>query len=368
MKAVICSQSDFACDYRIHKLRRTLESMGYEVTCLGRKHPQRSNVQDDVVSLLDMWFWHGPLFYAELNIRLFFRILFCRRYDLVVAIDLDTLPGCTMATGLRHEMLLFDSHEYFPGVPEIANKPVVRWVWNRLQDLFVPFADVCVTVCQSLADIFRQKYGKNFLVVRNVPLAERRCQSSSSDEQPSPRPFTILYQGAVNVGRGVEETIRALPSLPDCHFLVVGDGDVMSSVRQLAADCGVADRVEFAGRRPFNELGGFMARADVGIVFMQNLCPNYYYSLPNRIFDFIQAGLPILGVDFPEIARIVRGNDVGICISDPSPDNVRDAVMQIRNNPAMVQRWKDNMARMADSLTWENEVAELRRTLASASL
>ncbi len=110
-----------------------------------------------------------------------------------------------------------------------------------------------------------------------------------------------------------------------------------------------------------------MAKSDLGLVFMQNLCLNYYYALPNRVFDFVQAGLPILGSRFPEIAAIVEnekdenGNPlpVGLCIDDTEPDAIARAVRQIMADPDMVAHWRDNVRHLAPRLTWEADSEKL---------
>lgn len=357
-RAIICSQSNFTTDYRIEKMRRTLTDCGYEVTLLGRSHPHERRASAHGVHYMRLLFWHGLLFYAELNLRLALHLLLHRRADLVVAIDLDTLPGCLLGARLRGERLMFDSHELFPEVPEIAGKPFVKKVWWALQDFCVPLlrrTDVRVTVCQSIADVFARRYGAAFRVVRNVPLAGRTLAPVELREVKG-RPFTLLYQGAVNVGRGVEEVIQALPRLEGCRFVVVGDGDVMGRVRQMAADLGVADRVEFVGRVPFDRLSPYMAGADLGIVMMKNISLNQYYALPNRIFDFIQAGLPILANSLPEISRIVEGDDVGMCIDTLSASSVAEAVKSIIANPDWRVRWHANMLSLSHAMTWQAEV------------
>lgn len=365
-RAVICSQSNFETDYRVAKMAGTLRSCGYDVTLLGRSHPREARVAGRGVHYMRLLFWRGPLFYAELNIRILLHLLFCRRPALVVSVDLDTLAGCLLASKARGARLLFDSHELFPEVPEIAGKPLVRRVWQRVQDLCVPRmreTDVCVTVCRSIADIFRSAYGREFLVVRNVPLAARAEAVRGVAAAPPRRPFTILYQGAVNVGRGVEEVIKALPRLPGCRFVVVGGGDVLADARRLAEAEGVADRVEFVGRKPFGQLAQYMAAADLGTVLMRDVCLNYRLALPNRLFDFIQAGLPTLASRLPEVERIVDGEGVGLCISDLTPDAVVAAVREVMAHPEMTARWRANMAVLARRQTWEEETKTLVETL-----
>lgn len=367
-RATICSQSNFATDYRVEKMRRTLEAMGYSVSLLGRSHPREGRQGGGHTKYMRLLAWRGPLFYLELNVRLFLRLLFGARQALVVSVDLDTLPGCLAAARLRGFRLLWDSHELFPEVPEIAHKPFVKRMWWQIQDFCVPclrFCDVCVTVCQSIADILQERYGRRFLVVRNVPMRDRLQAADARDGDSPSRPFTLLYQGAVNIGRGVEEAIEALAELPRCRLVVVGGGDVLEAARRQAERMGVAARVEFVGRVPFERLPAHMASADLGLVLLRDLCLNYRYALPNRVFDFIGAGLPILACRLPEIEKIVEGEDVGMCMEGLTASGLAEAVRSIAASPETLRRWRGNMRRLAPSLTWEAETAELVSTLAT---
>lgn len=363
-KIVVCSQSDFTTDYRIYKLSSSLRGLGYDVTFLGRRHHKHRCKETNDTHLLNMFFERSVLFYLEFNIRLFFYCL-THRADMVVAIDLDTLAGVSLAAKLTGQKVLFDSHEYFPESPEIAHKPFVKWVWRVIQRLFVPLADIHVTVCQSIADIFKRKYGRDFLVVRNVPLQERNDELKRliATEGQTQRPFTILYQGAVNIGRGIETVIEALVELKECSFVVVGDGDILDEVKALAVSLGVSDRVSFEGKKPYSELVSYMAKADLGVCFFENLSLNYYYCLPNRLFDFIGAQLPMLVIDFPELRRVVETYEIGECLSDMTVKTITSAIRRAMTDKETVSKWRANMVKASEELVWEREIRPLTELL-----
>lgn len=359
-RIIIYSQSDFTTDYRVYKMSQTLKAMGHEVLFVGRSHHNHKCQPSSDVHIFKMLFERSVLFYLEFNVRLFFYCL-THRADMVVAIDLDTLAGLSVAAKLTGQKILFDSHEYFPESPEIADKPFVKWVWCVVQRLFVPFADVRVTVCRSIADIFKRKYGADFLVVRNVPMQERnvelcRFREINREEQ---RQFTILYQGAVNIGRGIETIIESLVELEECRFVVVGDGDILDDVKRLSAELGVSDRVIFEGKKPYNELLRYMTSADLGVCFFENLSLNYYYCLPNRLFDFIGAGLPMLVIDFPELRRIVDTYHIGECLPDMTLPTIKTAIRRVMQDKPTVDKWRQNMSVAAQELVWERETLPL---------
>lgn len=213
-----------------------------------------------------------------------------------------------------------DAHELFSEVPEIQDKPFVKWVWRTIESLLMPRCDALLTVCQSVADYYSNLYGVKMAVVRNVPdNVTARIESdgsvgtpdNSSSLIPASSLKTLLYQGRVNLGRGVDWAIDALEWLPECRLVVAGDGDLLEEMKAYAADKPWRDRVMFLGRMMPDELVRLTPQADVGLVMLEDMGLNYHYALPNRIGDFVQAGVPIVVSDLPEMAAVVRKFKVG---------------------------------------------------------
>nr|WP_321406164.1 glycosyltransferase [uncultured Carboxylicivirga sp.] len=285
-----------------------------------------------------------------------------RKYDLIVSVDLDTLTGCSLGRILKPNTLLFDSHEYFPEVPEIQDKLWIKKIWLTAEKLFVPGIDHGVTVCQSIANIYKEKYSKDFLVIRNAPLSSRIIDVNESQSIQN-RPFTLIYQGAVNHGRALKELIDAMRLLEDIKLLIVGGGDLLEELKERSKD--LNSKITFVGKVPFQELPKYTAQADLGIALLENIGLNNYYALPNRLFDALQAPLPILGVDFPEIENFINKYDFGTVISDISPQNIANKINEIRNTPSLVNYWKDNAKKAKKLVNWENETRELKEFLST---
>jgi glycosyltransferase involved in cell wall biosynthesis len=355
----ICLTGDMSIDYRVHKTAETLLGMGYDVVCVVRRRKGYGMAKDNpyrVVYLRTLW-EEGPFFYLVFNLRIAWWIMWHRVHK-VLSIDLDTLPGCAVGAKVRRVPLLFDSHEYFPEVPELQNRPMVKQMWLWLEKTFVPHIDRGYTVCRSIADIYQQKYGVPFEVVRNLPQRQKLAMVVA---QPKPETFTMVYQGAVNMGRGLFETLDALVLLPCVRLVVVGDGDQLCQVKERANELMLGARVEFVGKVPFSALGRYTATAHVGLCLLENLGLNYYYSLPNRIFDFAQAGVPVLASNFPEIRSVVGLHGTGVLVDDLLPDTLAHAIRQLMNDPAAYRTMCDNGRRMAEQLVWENEAEVLMR-------
>ncbi|MDR2691781.1 MAG: glycosyltransferase, partial [Dysgonamonadaceae bacterium] len=304
MKITVSVTNDLVTDQRVHKVCTTLSQNGYKVKLVGRKFrsslPLERAYQTD---RLRLFFNRSVLFYAEYNIRLFLYLLFDKT-DLYLSNDTDTLPAAYCASVLRRKPLIFDAHEMFPEVPELVGRPFVKTVWRKIEDGIFPHLKYCYTVCQSIADIYSERYGIEMQVVRNIPFATL-SQPARKKTPAEDGKKILLYQGAVNIGRGVEWVIDAMPYLDDCIFYVIGDGDIMQEVREKTKSLGLENRVRFFGRIPLEELASCTLQADIGLVLLENRGLNYYYALPNRIFDFIRANVPVLATDFPEIRRIV---------------------------------------------------------------
>lgn len=356
--------NDLVTDQRVDRACRALASAGYAVTLVGRRLPGSSRVGERPYAAirLRLLFRRSALFYAEYNLRLFFRLLRAPA-DAFYANDTDTLLACTWAARLRRKRLIFDAHELFPEVPELVSKPRVRAVWQHIERRCLPRVDAAFTVCQSVADEYRRRYGVDMAVVRNLP-----------DQLPAPpdeglrQPGLLLYQGAVNVGRGVRELVDAMEHLPACRLLVAGDGDLLDELRAYAAALPWGSRITFRGRTEPDELHRITPTAEMGFCLLEDLGLNYRFALPNRIGDFARARVPLFATGFPEIARIIGEYGIGT-LADPCPHEksgeayrryVADLAGSIssaldswrRLDPAERSRRFD---RAAADLCWENE-------------
>ena len=299
MKVVMAVTNDLLTDRRVMRHAETLREAGCEVECIGKK--------DLGVKARKGW-W----FYAEYNVRLMLRLLRSRA-DIVWANDTDTLAACTLAAKLKGKKLVMDAHELFPEVPELIGRERVKRVWEWIERMMMPRCDALLTVCQSIADYYNERYGVEMVVVRNV----RRVESGEWRVESGERRVEngelkmLLYQGAVNKGRGVDWAIDALEWLEDCRLVVAGGGDLLEEMKAYAAKKPWAERIAFVGRLMPEELEGLTRRADVGLVMLEDMGLSYHFALPNRIGDFVAAGVPMVVSDLPEMSRVVREFGVG---------------------------------------------------------
>ncbi|MGQ1948004.1 glycosyltransferase [Geofilum sp. OHC36d9] len=355
MRTVIITVSNnLVTDHRVAKMTGYLKSRGYKVLVWGRKWPAKNYEQEVNVRRFNLWFNKGPLFYLNLNCRLFFALL-TQRADFFLAVDLDTLPACRLAGLFRRTPVVFDSHEYFPEVPELQHRPLIKSIWLTIQDWLVPGIYAGITVSKGLVNLYKERYQLDFKLVRNIPsVAKHFIPIRKVNNRP-----VVYYQGALNVGRGLEEAIRAMAFLPGYQLLIVGRGDLEHDLKQLTDNLKLNAQVRFVGAVPFYELPKYAAQAHVGLCLLQNLGLNYYHSLPNRLFDYPMLGLPILASDFPDIHDFIEQYETGLLTSSMVPSELAAIIRRICEDDKLRERIGEKMMVASSMLSWENEVKQL---------
>lgn len=353
MRITITATSDLHFDQRVQKIAGSLRKAPYSVLVIGRNKNEPSGVNYPFdINLLSCFFHKSFFFYAEFNLRLFWKLLFTKS-DVICACDLDTLTACTLAAKLKGSKLVFDAHEYFENSIEIIDKPIIRRVWQLIAKICIPTADLCYTVSGTLSNILGQKYKKTFHLIRNTPLSNRPVR-----EPQLPERKILWYQGAVNEGRGLELLMDCLLKLPDYQLEIAGDGDLLNFLKQRAKDLNLQNRVTFHGRLTYEAMARHAARAWIGFDLLNAQSENYYYSLSNKTFDYIQSGLPVVQMNFPEYANIHSKYPIGLLIDNLTVDQIENAIHKF-NEPEFQKKCREACLLAAKEFLWEKEEEKL---------
>jgi len=352
-KIIVSVTNDLVTDNRVHKVCTTLTKLGFNVMLVGRVLPISPplNEREYQCKRMQLFFQCGPLFYAEYNFRLFVFLLFSK-FDLLLANDLDTLAANFMAAKIKNKPLVYDSHEYFTEVPELINRPRIQGVWETLEGLMIPKLKYAYTVCNSIANIYREKYGVGFKVVRNVPVKNTVSLELKKENDAH---NIVLYQGAVNIGRGLKQAILAMQFLENTKLIIAGDGDIKSELENLVVEKSLHEKVEFAGRLPIDELAELTASADLGLSIEEDLGLNYRFALPNKLFDYIQANVPILITDLPEMVAVVQKYKIGEITDSLKSETLAQKIEHSLTDAVKREIWKENLKVAAKELVWEKE-------------
>ena len=350
MKRIYVSvTNDMTNDQRVNRVCNSLCDMGYDVVVLCRRLKSSAELEPRRyhVKRFRLLFNKGMLFYACFNMRLLLYLLF-HSCDLLLANDLDTLLANAVASKLKRRKLYYDTHELFTEVPELQDSGFKKkvWLWIERHCIHRPVA--AYTVCHSIADYYNEKYALDMKVVRNMPTV-KEIKSYEGREN------ILLYQGALNMGRCIELMIEIMKHFPGYKLYIAGKGYMEAELKKLAADLNLADSVVFTGNLRFDELHKLTSRAKIGFSIEQGSSLNYKYALPNKVFDYIQAGTPVVCSNLPEMRAVVDEYSVGEVFSGHDAESLAVLVKNMLDNDAKLVEYHNNCIVVSKVLNWENE-------------
>jgi glycosyltransferase involved in cell wall biosynthesis len=355
-KITVLVSNDLTTDQRMQKICQSLERHDFDVTFLGRRLSKNQETFSEKYGFhwgrLSLFFLKGKAFYLELNFRLFLFLLF-RKMDLVVAVDYDTLPAAWLNRKVKGVDYFFDAHEYFTEVPELEGRKFSKMVWSWVGKICIPSAHTALTVNASLANLYQNHFDKKFTYIRNCPQA-RHC----SDFGLGYSSKRMVYQGALNKGRGLESAILAMQSLKDYTLELYGIGDKEVELKEMVGKLGLQSQVLFMGRKSPEVLKLHTVGAFCGLNLLERYSKNYYYSLANKFFDYVQAGVPVITMDFPEYRNLNQEHSVALLLEDCGPEHLIRAVGELEQESV----YRDLVAQMksaSEKWVWEKEESRL---------
>jgi glycosyltransferase involved in cell wall biosynthesis len=354
-------------DQRMQRICGTLAAQGYGVVLVGRLTAQATPLRplNFEQVRLPCRFQQGKLMYLHFNWLMYrylqHRVRLLRSQGQAVAlcaIDLDTILPCLMVSKMLGLPRVYDAHELFTELTEVKARPAIARFWHGVEWLAVPRFKHGYTVNGFIADELGRRYGVNYAVVRNFPLAASTGVPACPTLPPLPAGRFLLYQGAVNEGRSFETLIPALHSC-SLPLVIAGEGNFMAQLRALIEANGLQQRVWLLGALDPATLRALTPRAFAGLTLFSASGLNQYYSLANRFFDYVQAGIPQICVNYPEYAALCNQNSPALLIPDTKPETIAEAVNKLCAHPLLENALRAAARQNAALWCWENEAPTL---------
>lgn len=361
-KIIVSVINDLVTDQRVARSCSVLQELNYDVLLVGREQKKSQPLLKRAYDCkrMKLLFEQGPQFYLFFNIRLFFVLLF-HKADVLFANDLDTLLPNYLVSKIKGIPLIYDSHEIFCEVPELLSNPGKKKMWEALEAWIVPKLKYCITVNQSIANYFTEKYKVPFIFVRNIPDYTKieNFKSRSELNLPIDKKIVILQGAGINMQRGAEELVKAFHYLSDDYLLlIIGSGDVIRQLKENVIEFQLQNKVKFIDKIPASELRQYTCNANLGVTIDKDSNMNYHFSLPNKVFDYMHAGIPILATKLPEIEYLINKYHIGVFIENHDPQHIAKHIDDFLNSKEYSE-YKSNTVIAANENNWQTEKQKL---------
>ena len=372
----------FTNDARVTKEATSLFNAGYDITVYARWKEGLATEEDvDGIKVKRLNIArYSPVRFNPYRIptQLIPSILALTREkaDIYHAHDLDTLFSCAIAARVNKSKLVYDSHELYlemikshrtKTLLKRINAAILVFLYGLIERSFIHRANAIIDVSYFRRRVLASRYGLNeeeITVILNTPPKTWQVKKTQKLHKMFSLPEDakiVLYQGGMLSGRGLDKLIFSTEFLPDDAYLfLIGGGDSFSDLKAVAEKSPAKDRIKFIPTVPLKELLSYTAAADVGVIQMLNTSLNNYYSMPNKIFEYMSVGLPVASPDFPELKQLLEEVQCGVVFNPEDPKDIARAINEILSDPAKAKKMGQNGLRaFNERYNWEVEEKKL---------
>ena len=349
MKVLVSVFNNLSTDQRVEKVCRTLSENGFAIELIGNNWGGLPDLKRDYpVSRIILKSKILRYAYVEFQWKLYKELLKkADQHTILLSNDLDTLLPNYMVSKKLNLPLVYDSHEIFTEMPSV-NGRFTQNIWRSLESFIAPKLKFMMTASESYADWFHKTYGiERPVVVQNFPLKSGNPQDYSIVNSPK----AIIYQGVINPSRGLDKLIPEMHKIENAELWIAGDGPKKKEFQELTKNLGLDNKVKFIGKILPEKLREITQKADLGVSIEENNGLSYYFSMPNKISDYIQARIPVVVSDFPEMRKVADHFKAGEKIRDYN--ELAQKIQLVLNNGK--HSYKDALDNAASQLCWENE-------------
>jgi glycosyltransferase involved in cell wall biosynthesis len=366
-KVLITFLGNIDYDTRCKNLYHTFSTNNFDVEFIGfdwlTKDFNETRGDVSIIKLkkgfLSLFFYLKFIWHIKLK-------LLTTKASIIFAEDIYTLPFVVIFGKLKRAKIYYDSRELFGHLAGLKDKKFKQAFWKWTEKFFIGKADYVIVTGPMDGEFLKKEYRlKNIILLRNLPRFYKPALKLDlhSHLQIDKNKKIILYQGVLLEGRGIEKVFAVLSELPDHVFVIVGGGEYEQHYQKLAEQMNLTDQVFFLGKLTQEDLPQVTASVDIGISLIENLSTSYYYALPNKLFEYIMAEVPVIVSNLPQMKEIVTKYDVGYAVEFESKDELANAIKKLTGDSKLSESKKQNCQIASQELNWEKEVTNLLQTL-----
>lgn len=278
-----------------------------------------------------------------------------KNYDLYHSNDLNTLPqGLVCAKLLRRKKLVYDSHEV-----QTSRTGYNSPLYGIMERFYIKFVDVMIAENHTRAQYTEELYNLYPEVIHNYPFVVKPEFSESINLHEklniSPDEPILLYQGGIQIGRGLDKLVQAAPLFKKGVLVFIGDGRIKPELEKAVKEQGLEERVKFLPKVPVEDLMHYTKNAYLGFQVLNNICFNHYSASSNKLFEYMMSGVPVIACSFPEIQRVVETEKVGVCVDSHDPKSIAEGVNYLLDHPEVREQMMQNCFQAREKYNWNEE-------------
>ena len=300
------------------------------------------------------------LFYIKFSTLLLKRLINIKS-AIYFAEDIYTLPIVTIFAKLKGAKVFYDCRELFGYLAGLKKRKILQFLLKIIERLFITHVDLIITTGELDSEFIEKEYGlTKTIVIRNLPKYYKPlkpinfCQLLNIPTEKK----ILLYQGVVLHGRGLKYIFEALTELKNYVLIILGAGEELTYYKSLSKKLVIENQIYFLGKIKQNELLKYTAGADIGLSLIENLSLSYYYALPNKLFEYVMAEIPVLVSNLPQMEKVVNTYEIGLTVKDSNTEEIKNALKKLEEE-TFYKKIKNNCKKASNDLNWENEVKKL---------
>ncbi len=361
-RVVIAFLGNFNYDSRCLNLYHSFSQRGYDVKVTSFDWLTTNfKEQKGDVSVHKLEKKSSLIFYLKFASLLTIKLLQTKA-DYYFAEDIYTLPFVVLIAKLKGGKVFYDSRELYGFLAGLREKKNIQKILFNIETFFIRYAYMVIVTGEMDSDFIKKQYKiNNTIVIRNLPLYQPIDSQYNFHKAFSlnEKIKILLYQGVVLHGRGLSLLFEVLKKIENTVLVVVGEGEHKKFYEEAAITSGISNRVYFIGKVPQRLLINYTAGADIGCALIENISLSYYYALPNKLFEYIQAGLPVIASNLPQMKKIVDDYNIGYSVDPENKNEIIEAVEKLINDNSRFAELKSNCLNAAVELNWDKEIKKL---------